>query len=371
MSDTDDLKELRELTKNNESDDSDSAVHEDGNEFATPDPVLDPYDYDEEEGVLKENARLWAKVGDAYFPADQTVDKLGAGQYSIEFSHNRGLYFVDKPINLDELLVLPDSASEEIINNIKHFWDKESTFRELGFLWKRGVLLYGPAGSGKTSTLQLIIKEIVDRGGIAVFVKQPKLTASGLEMLRRIEPDRPIVVLVEDIDAIQQAYGEADLLAMLDGDLQIDNVVFIATTNYPEKLDKRLVNRPSRFDIVRKIGMPTAEARAVYLAARNARLVENEAEFELWVEETDGFSIAHLKELIVSVEALDADFGETITRLRVMMESTPDSEDDEEKAEIGFTGGNRKKRQGTLAYPSRPVKEAIARALKELKNGTR
>lgn len=366
MSDTDDLKELRELTKDNE---SDEVPQEDDSDYATPDPVLDPYDYDEEEGVLKENARLWAKVGDAYFPADQTIDKLGAGQYSIEFSHNRGLYFVDKPINLDELLILPDSASEEIIENIKQFWDKEQMFRTLGFLWKRGVLLYGPAGSGKTSTLQLIIKEIVDRGGIAVYVKQPKLTASGLEMLRRIEPTRPVVVLVEDIDAIQQNYGEADLLAMLDGDLQIDNVVFIATTNYPEKLDKRLVNRPSRFDIVRKIGMPTAEARAVYLAARNKRLIEDEEEFEKWVEQTDGFSIAHLKELIVSVEALDASFDETIARLRIMMETTPDSEDDEEKSTIGFTGGNRKKSRATVAPPV--VREAIARALKELRNGTR
>lgn len=365
MSGTDDLNELHELTRDNE---PDAPPIVDTNKYDTPDPVQDPYNYDDDEGVLKENARLWAKVGDAYFPADETIDKLDAGQYAIEYSHNRGLYFAPKPINLDDLLILPDSASEEIINNIKHFWDKEEMFRTLGFLWKRGVLLYGPAGSGKTSTLQLIIKEIVDRGGIAVFVKEPKLTASGLEMLRRIEPDRPVVVLVEDIDAIQHNYGEADLLAMLDGDLQIDNVVFIATTNYPEKLDKRLVNRPSRFDIVRKIGMPTAEARAIYLAARNARLVENETEFEAWVEETDGFSIAHLKELIVSVEALDADFDETIARLRVMIETTPDSEDDEEKATIGFTGGNRKKSQRTRAMPAR---EAIARVIRELESGTR
>lgn len=240
-------------------------------------------------------------------------------------------------------------------------------FRSLGFLWKRGVLLYGPRGSGKTSTLQLIIKEIVNRGGIAVFVKEPKLTASGLEMLRRIEPDRPVVVLVEDIDAIQHNYGEADLLSMLDGDLQIDNVVFIATTNYPEKLDKRLVNRPSRFDIVRKIGMPTAEARAIYLAARNDRLADNEVEFEKWINETDGFSIAHLKELIVSVEALDADFDETVTRLRVMMDSTPDSHDDDEKRTIGFGSGVNAKKPRTLTRKS--AKEALETALRELRSG--
>ena len=287
--------------------------------------MQDPYDYDDEPGTLKENARLWAKVGDAYFPADQTVDKLKAGQYSIEYSHNRGIYFAPKPINLDDLLVLPDSASEEIIRDIEKFWTKEETFRKLGFLWKRGVLLFGPAGSGKTSTIQLIIKDIIDRGGIAVYVKEPKLTASGLEMLRKIEPTRPVIVVVEDIDALQQMHGEADLLAMLDGDLQIDNVVFIATTNYPEKLDKRLVNRPSRFDIVRKIGMPSDEARAIYLADRNPRLLENSEEFEEWIELTDGFSIAHLKELIVSVEALNADFHQTIDRLRVMIDKQPSS----------------------------------------------
>ena len=354
MSDKDDLQELKELTQGND----DSAVAEpDLREFRTPNPTQDPYDYDDDPGTLKENARLWAKVGDAYFPADQTVDRLTAGQYSIEYSHNRGIYFAPKPINLDDLLVLPDSASEEIINNIKKFWNKEETFRKLGFLWKRGILLFGPAGSGKTSTVQLIIKDIIQRGGIAVYVKEPKLTASGLEMLRKIEPTRPIIVVVEDIDALQQVHGEADLLAMLDGDLQIDNVVFIATTNYPEKLDKRLINRPSRFDIVRKIGMPSDEARAIYLADRNPRLLESEEEFEKWVAETDGFSIAHLKELIVSVEALGADLDDTVARLRVMMDKQPTSDDDTPKNPVGFTGGV----AGKLAATPDRARDAVER----------
>ena len=340
MNDKDDLQELKEIVGDN---DGDHVVEQDYRDFDTPNPVQDPYDYDDEPGTLKENARLWAKVGDAYFPADQTVDKLIAGQYSIEYSHNRGIYFAPKPINLDDLLILPDSASEEIINNIKQFWNKEETFRKLGFLWKRGILLFGPAGSGKTSTIQLIIKDIIQRGGIAVYVKEPKLTASGLEMLRKIEPTRPIIVVIEDIDALQQMHGEAELLAMLDGDLQIDNVVFIATTNYPEKLDKRIVNRPSRFDIVRKVGMPSDEARAIYLADRNPRLLENEKEFEKWIAETDGFSIAHLKELIVSVEALSADFHDTVERLRVMIDKQPSSDDDSPKNPMGFTGGGSKK----------------------------
>lgn len=342
-----DLQELKELTQDNDS--TETGAKSDQN-YDKPDALENYNDCDEnDEGTLKENARMWAKVDNAFFPSDETVNQLAPGQYHIEYSHNRGIYFAKKPINLDELLILPDSASEEIIANIEHFWEREEVFRKLGYLWKRGVLLFGPAGSGKTSTLQLIAQKIIKRGGIAVYVKEPKLTAQGLELFRRIEPTRPVIVMVEDIDAIQQAYGEADLLAMLDGDLQIDNVVFIATTNYPEKLDKRLVNRPSRFDIVRKIDMPTPEARAVYLAARNTRLVDDDVEMDRWVNATEKFSIAHLKELIVSVEALGQDFDETIDRLHIMMDKTPSSTDDDKKKPLGFITNVEKKPEPGLA----------------------
>ena len=181
---------------------------------------------------------MWSKTGPAYFPTEDTTNKLFPGQYTVEFSHSRGIYFRRKPVQIDNLLSLPDSTTDEIIRGIELFWSKKETFRELGFLWKRGVLLYGPPGGGKTSTLQLISKRIIDKGGISVYVKDPKMTAEGLEVLRRIEPDRPIVVLLEDIDAIQEKHGEHDVLAMLDGELQINNVVFIATTNYPENLER-------------------------------------------------------------------------------------------------------------------------------------
>ena len=123
---------------------------------------------------------------------------------------------------------------------------------------------------------------------------------------------------------------------MLDGELQVDNVVFIATTNYPQRLDKRFINRPSRFDEIIKIGMPNAEARKFYLEHKNPRLVENITELENWVELTKGFSVAHLKELIISVECFDKTIEETIKRLRSMMEATPDQYEVNETRKIGF-----------------------------------
>lgn len=285
---------------------------------------------------IAQNAKMWSVNGQAYFPSDYTTKGLPPGYYVVERC-NRGYYFYKTPMNLDELLILPDSATEEIIEHIEYFWTREAQFRELGFLWKRGIMLYGPAGGGKTSTLQLLSKRIIERGGLSIYLKNPHITSCGLEILRRIEPDRPIIVLLEDIDALIKDCGESEILAILDGELQIDNVVFIATTNYPEDLDKRLINRPSRFDIVKEIGMPTTEARRVYLTIKNPRLAlpENQHELDRWIKESRGFSVAHLKEMILAVEALDEDIDAVISRLKKMMTQKPHSGDSENQS-IGF-----------------------------------
>lgn len=291
------------------------------------------------DSAIKDSS-MWAVHGGRNYSACETaVDEIPPGQYTIEASDSIGIYFRRADINLDDLIELPDSVSQEVIGEIQNFWTKEQHFRKFGFLWKRGVLMWGPPGSGKTSTLQVISNLIIAEGGLSIYVSHPSLASKGLKILRSIEPTRPIVVMLEDIDSIIDIYGESDLLALMDGELQIDNIVFVATTNYPEKLDKRFINRPSRFDIVKKIGMPNAEARALYLRKKNTRLDPLEAAFELaeWVELSEGFSIAHLKELIVSVEVFECKLDDAVSRLRTMMNYKPKSSDAEEKGNFGFT----------------------------------
>ncbi len=439
-------------------------------------------------------SQMWAvSGGDSFFPCAKTDKELPSGQYIIQWSDAKGIYFTKKEINLDKLLVLPDSKAEKVLASIDHFWSCEDKFREHGFLWKRGILLFGPPGclaadtfigydirrpdgeifehkggtiehlykvfngndipedhifyvssadengwlisnrilnvlhsgvkdcfeietisgyklqttadhkfymgsdeyvalkdlmigdnvvttnaiaytvlddtiksikfvgqketydlcmaapynnfvaqnfvvknSGKTVLCQQLSKQIVDRGGISVYLSEPKFTAEGLRVLRLIEKKRPIVVMIEDIDAIVERNGESNLLALLDGELQIDRVCFVATTNYPEKLDKRLVNRPSRFDEIIKIGMPSAAAREQYLKCKVLRLAQPEAAAELkkWVDGTKEYSIAHLREVIISVECLGNKLEKTLLRLEKMNNIKATSEDSGRK--MGF-----------------------------------
>lgn len=287
-----------------------------------------------------ESREMWAIYnGRQYAACETAVRHLPAGQFTIEYDNTIGIYFNKADINLDDLVMLPDSVSDNVINEIRSFWTKEEHFRKFGFLWKRGVLLWGPPGSGKTTTLQMISNEVIANGGISVYVGDPNLAAKGLKILRTVEPTRPLVVMLEDVDAIIDEHGESDLLALMDGELQIDNVVFVATTNYPEELDQRFVCRPSRFDVVRMIDMPTEDARRIFIQAKNKRLAtpETEEELQQWVKYTKHFSIAHIKELIVSVEVFEVPFKEAVDRLNALINSQPKSGDSSIKNNFGFS----------------------------------
>jgi SpoVK/Ycf46/Vps4 family AAA+-type ATPase len=247
-----------------------------------------------------------------------------------------GLFFVAKKILTDRLIDLGNSNSQRVIEGIKLFWTRKRKFEERGILFKRGILMWGPPGSGKTATLALLVEDLIRQGGIVLLVQYPGAAVQALRQLRKIEPERPLIVVLEDVEEIIGSHGEHDLLALLDGEHQTDNVVNIATTNYPEMLGARIINRPSRFDEVVKIGMPSESMREQYLVHI---LGQDGAGVPIgeWVEETAGMSIAHLKELVVAVCCLEQPYDEVIARLKTM-KSAPRSTMYEEK--LGFLGGN-------------------------------
>jgi hypothetical protein len=264
----------------------------------------------------------YSHLASGFTPMSKTLSKLPAGVYSISFANN--IPFFD-PMRLytDKILRLSDSKSEEVVAEIEGFWNTpREEFDAEGFLYKTGILMYGPPGSGKTMTIAIIIEEMVKRNGVVLLVDRPVIAAPMLASFRKIEPERPIVVVLEDIDTIVDKYGESDLLSMLDGELQIDNIVFLATTNYPERLDARLVNRPSRFDYIIKVGMPSALARRQYLEHKNKPLLvpskKNPDDMVDLIAETEGLSIAHMRELVRSIFIRRKDARDTVERLKRM-----------------------------------------------------
>lgn len=278
----------------------------------------------------------WASCGlNTFKPVSTTFPKLECGVYTVSINQYHGILFTQQTICIDDLLRFPDSVSEKILTEITTFWKKGDKFKEHGFLHRRGYLLHGPAGSGKTCLVQQIIADIVNNDGLVFLCNtHPSVFNDGLSLFRKVESERPIVCLFEDIDAIIDEHGEDDILTLLDGENQIDRVLNIATTNYPEKLDRRLVARPRRFDRVIKIGMPNDAVRRVYF---NKKLKVSETELDKWVAATEGFSFAACAELVISVCCFEKPFDEAVKVLNEMMTNRVSSSDYQDR--VGFTGG--------------------------------
>lgn len=294
-----------------------------------------PSSSDQDWAQIIASSRCWAQAGDSYFPVTDVVREIPPGAYRCRMS-SRGPYLERMPIEIDTLLNLPDGAVENLLEEFRKFWTLSSNFADHGFTFKRGMLLWGPPGSGKTSAIWQMTQELVRmHKGVVIFVEDPVLATMCISLLRRIEPTRPMICVLEDLDALVAQHGEHGFLALLDGETQISNVVHVATTNYPEYLDRRFVDRPSRFDTIMHVGMPSAEARKVYFAAKDRQLDEDD--LERWVKSTDGYSIAHLREVIIAIRCFEQSEDEVFERLNKMRLSTLASDGKGgQKREVGF-----------------------------------
>lgn len=274
-------------------------------------------------------------MNDTFRPAGLTRERLIPAIYQFE-EDNLGLYARKIAVITDSLIPLPDTANERVLDGMKVFWQRQPKYKEHGLLYKRGVLLWGPPGSGKTATLQLLSQHLLgpEMEGIVIICSHPSLTSAGLAALRRIEPERRLICIFEDIDEIIAMHGEHQILALLDGENQVENIVNVATTNYPDRLGARIVNRPSRFDERIFVGMPSAAARGVYL--RKVCPYLETREMERWITDTDGLSIAHLRELAASVSCLGQAYDSVLTRLRTMRQKI--RETDGIGSAVGFSG---------------------------------
>jgi SpoVK/Ycf46/Vps4 family AAA+-type ATPase len=272
-----------------------------------------------------------------------TERQLPPGAYGCTLNQYGEVQIHRRDLQVDDLIDFADSLPGKILDEIEMFWSLGETFQRYGYLHRRGYLLYGPQGSGKSSVVHQVVHRIINKGHVAVFCDHPGFLTRGMEIFRKIEPDRPLVCIFEDIDAIIEMHGDSELLGWLDGSHQINKVINIATTNYPERLDRRIVSRPRRFDRIIKIEPPTTAMRETYLRKKLPELTSNK-QLSHWVDLTDGLSFAALAELVISVACLGNTLEETVKLLRMLEDQHLSSKEFDRPGAMGFGlhGDNRR-----------------------------
>lgn len=220
------------------------------------------------------------------------------------FEASTGLYRGAADSSFDDL-ILPGRLKEEIRADLERFFAGRATYEALGAPWRRGLLLTGPPGNGKTHTIKALVGAL---GKPCIYVKSFKserwTEETAIERIfRRARSIAPCLLVLEDLDALVTDENRSFLLNELDGFARNTGISTIATTNHPEKLDPALAERPSRFDRKFVFANPGKHERLAFLTLWSERLPERARlalpAIETAAEQTEGFSFAYLKELFV------------------------------------------------------------------------
>jgi SpoVK/Ycf46/Vps4 family AAA+-type ATPase len=292
----------------------------------------------------KSSLRQWQIQREGIYTAcNATVKKLPSAVYQLKkTSHTEEFYLKMQNVITDGLIDLPVPESIGIINDIRKFWSMEEEYRNANMIHKRGILLYGSPGSGKSTLINKLVQTANATDAVTINItcceEIEYYIAWAPEMFRIIEPDRKLLVILEEIDGLLWR-GHIDiptiLLNMLDGLNQVNKVVYVATTNHITKLDGAFTNRPGRFDIKSKVGLPNKETRRYFIEHKLTAEQLKNVNLNQWVDESEGLSIAHLRELIISVLIMGHDYNKTIESLKKMKEFISDREESGVR-EIGF-----------------------------------
>lgn len=271
--------------------------------------------------AFNENQRsgyAWLESEGNYFIAPvPTHGTLPPGYYTVCESM-QGYYLKKKHVAIDELYLLPDPALETIAADIIQFWGKKADYAKYKVAYKRAILMHGKQGNGKTSVINFLIKKLIDEFKGYIF----DYGYGAEEMARKVRamhPDSHIMIIMEEVDTLMQYDGHR-VLNFLDGTNSIPDVVTLGTTNYLDRLEPRIINRPSRFDRVMEIPTPSDAVRKFFLEKKllPEDLKTINPSLEQWVADTKGLTLSHLKELIVSVFVLGKPYQEVLKIMRMM-----------------------------------------------------
>lgn len=209
-----------------------------------------------------------------------------------------------QPVSRNDL-VLPEGTIQLIDRNVIEFAARRAQLKARGLSGKKGLLFWGPPGTGKTHTVRYLAGCLPGHTTLLVTAEQQGLIGEYFALARLLQP---AIVVLEDVDLIARDRGASDnscdqvllnkLLNEMDGLKEEADVFCILTTNRPEMLETALADRPGRIDQAIEFPVPDAEGRRrlVTLYAGSVQLAG--AIIDEVVARTAGSSAAFIKELM-------------------------------------------------------------------------
>jgi hypothetical protein len=219
-----------------------------------------------------------------------------------EHHGNELVSFLPRPAVTAQHVVLPDGVLESIEQHIIGVADWSRELLSAGQHLKRGLLLHGPPGTGKTHTVRYLTGRLTSSTVILLTGRSIRFIDAAAALARRLQPS---MVVLEDVDlvATDRDYTPDgnpllfSLLDAMDGVGADADVTFVLTTNRADILETALADRPGRVDLAIEIPRPDAGCRErlfrVYI-----RDLAMDADLDPVVAGTEGVTASFVKEMI-------------------------------------------------------------------------
>lgn len=208
----------------------------------------------------------------------------------------------DDKTEWDDVL-LPEELKHAIEQNCIGLLQHKELYKENGIPLRRGLLLHGKPGTGKT----MIGRALAQMCDVTFILATPGMIEDASDVRRIFSWGRrfaPSILYFEDFDMVARDrhmnFGNdvlGEFLSGLDGLDSRDGIIAVATTNDLTAIEPALKERPNRFDLVLEVPSMAAEQRARYLERWLERRPDCQVDIRRIVAQTDGFTGAQMQEL--------------------------------------------------------------------------
>ena len=201
-------------------------------------------------------------------------------------------------------VILPAGVLDRIERHTIVFSEHAQQLVAGGRSLKRGLLLFGLPGTGKTLTVMYLAGQMQGRTTLLTTGRGLGLIETVARMARQLAPS---MVVLEDVDLVAEertmpGFGARpvlfELLNEMDGLRDDQDVIFVLTTNRPDILEPALAARPGRIDLAIELPLPDGDGRRRLLELYSAGLQLNGVDLAGLVDRTEGASPAYIKELL-------------------------------------------------------------------------
>lgn len=250
------------------------------------------------------------------YPPEQELERVPPGYYQV-VTGGKVPFVRPLVVKMDSIINYPDRVTRAVLKDIDKFSQPETRvmYAKYGFRYKRGVLMYGIQGTGKTvNVVRICNKLIAERGAVVLYENHPGNVRFFLEEVAA-ERDNMVVVVWEELERwINNCEGE--LLQLLDGMVSRENVVFLATTNFIGQIPDRIRYRPSRFALVVENHPPSESARRKFILDKLIPEHRQTVDVEAMVKATEGMVIDAVKDVVLSHIVMGIPLMQAVNRIK-------------------------------------------------------